>query len=67
MKRTRILDKDWLDWNVGNGKRFNNLEELLSELRRIRDSLGPSYGFAGGNITEEIELIKSEIEQKKNK
>ena len=58
---TKIETKEWLDWNVGEGKRHSNLEDLLEDLEDIRKTLGPTVGYAGGNIIQEIDLVKKMI------
>jgi len=60
---TRINTKEWLDWNVGEGRRFKNLKELLSELYCILNLFGPNCGYAGGNILEEIKIVKDMIKK----
>jgi len=55
--KTIIGTKRWLNWNVGEGKRFKNLKELLDELIAMRSLYGSNCGFAGGPIDGEIELI----------
>ena len=55
---TKINTKEWIDWNAGEGKRHPDLENLLEDLLRIRNVLGPTVGYAGGLIGEEIEIVK---------
>lgn len=58
---TRINTKEWLDWNVGKGKRFKNLCEVLTELHVVRIIFGNNCGYAGGNINDEIKIVEEMI------
>lgn len=58
---SEITTKKFLDWNVGEGKRFKNLNELLEELKGLRSITGPFCGFAGGRIDEEIKEVEEMI------
>ena len=69
MKKSRIGTKEWLDWNVGKGKKFKDLEELLKELEAIRDRFPApaafgSIGYAGGEIEDEIVTVKALISKR---
>jgi hypothetical protein len=57
-KKTIIGTEEWLGWNVGKGKRFKDLDDLLNELKAVRDKFGINCGYAGGPIDEEIKLIE---------
>lgn len=59
---SEICNPEWIDWNVGPRKRFENLEELLKELKTVRNLFGPHCGYAGGPIDLEIVLIEQRIE-----
>lgn len=58
---TTIGTKEFLDWNVGEGKRFKDLKELLTELKELKMVFGPNCGFSGGPIDEEIEIIEGMV------
>jgi len=58
---TKVTDPDWLDWKVGHGKEFEDLNELLMGLRKIRHLFGPNCGYAGGPIDLEISLVEEMI------
>jgi hypothetical protein len=62
---TEINTEKWLKRNVGEGKRFESLEELLSDLKEISRIFGPNCGFAGGPIDFEINLVEEMIKVKK--
>lgn len=62
---TEVGTKEFLDWNVGKGKRFENLKELLKELKGIRKACGPLCGFAGGPIDDEIVIVERLIKEGK--
>jgi hypothetical protein len=58
---SEIYTRKWLDWNVGKGKRFESLTDLLNALEEIRKIFGKNCGFAGGPIDMEIEIVKEMI------
>ena len=62
---TEIGTKKWMDWNVGKGRRFENLNELLTELIAIMKRFGHLSGYAGGNIMEEILIVEDMIKRGK--
>lgn len=62
---TKVGTKEFMDWYVGKGKEFKNLKELLKYLRRLRKTLGPFVGYAGGPVDEEIVIVEKMIKEGK--
>lgn len=54
------INDEWTEI-VGRGKRFETLEELLTQLKETKRQFGPNCGFAGGPIDEEIHIIEEMI------
>jgi len=72
---TMIGTEEWLERNIGKGKRFRNLNDLLGKLKGIKRRFDSNCGYAGGSIDDEIGIIeilrlneiKSQITIQKNK